>query len=45
MWIEGVGDISLESGVIVRVPKGRKHKITNVVADLLIYDVFCPALI
>jgi quercetin dioxygenase-like cupin family protein len=45
MWVEGVGDFSLESGMIVRVPKGRKHKITNVVADLLVYDVFCPALI
>jgi quercetin dioxygenase-like cupin family protein len=45
MWIEGEGDFSLEPGVIVRVPKGRKHKITNVVNELLVYDVFCPALI
>lgn len=45
MWVEGVGDFSLEPGVIVRVPKGRKHKITNVVAELLVYDVFFPALI
>jgi quercetin dioxygenase-like cupin family protein len=45
MWVEGVGDFSLKSGVIVRVPKGRKHKITNVVDELLIYDVFFPALI
>ena len=27
MWVEGVGDFSLEPGVIVRVPKGKKHKI------------------
>lgn len=36
IWVGGVGDISLESGVIVRVPQERKHKITNVVVDLLV---------
>ncbi len=45
MWVEGVGDFSLEPGVIVRVPKGKKHKIADVVEELLIYDVFFPALI
>ncbi|UCB50992.1 MAG: cupin domain-containing protein [Deltaproteobacteria bacterium] len=45
MWVDGTGDFSLEPGVIVRVPKGTKHKITEVSEDLLIYDVFCPALI
>jgi len=44
MWVDGNGDFSLEPGVIVRVPKGIKHKITEVTEDLLIYDVFCPAL-
>lgn len=45
MWVEGEGEFSLEPGVIVRVPKGKKHKITNVVAELLVYGVFSPALI
>ena len=45
MWVDGTGDFSLEPGVIVRVPKGKKHKIFDVTQDLLIYDVFCPALI
>ena len=44
MWVDGTGDFSLEPGVIVRVPKGKKHKIFDVTRDLLIYDVFCPAL-
>ena len=44
MWVDGTGNFSLEPGVIVRVPKGKKHKIFNVTQDLLIYDVFCPAL-
>jgi len=44
MWVDGTGNFSLEPGVIVRVPKGRKHKIFAVSQDLLIYDVFCPAL-
>jgi quercetin dioxygenase-like cupin family protein len=45
MWVEGVGDFTLEPGVIVRVPQGKKHKIFNIVEELLIYDVFFPALI
>ena len=44
MWIDGTGNFSLEPGVIVRVPKGKKHKITDITEDLLIYDVFFPAL-
>jgi quercetin dioxygenase-like cupin family protein len=44
MWIEGKNTFPLEPGVIVRVPKGTKHKIFEVTEDLLIYDVFCPAL-
>ena len=45
MWVDGTGNFSLEPGVIVRVPKGKKHKITNITEDLLIYDVFFPALL
>jgi quercetin dioxygenase-like cupin family protein len=45
MWVDGDGDFSLEPGVIVRVPKGTKHKITDITEDMLIYDIFFPALI
>ena len=45
MWVDGTGNFSLEPGVIVREPKGIKHKISDVTENLLIYDVFCPALI
>lgn len=44
MWVDGTGSFSLEPGVIVRVRKGTKHKIVDVIEDLLLYDVFCPAL-
>ena len=45
MWVQGTGDFSLEPGILVRVPKGEKHRIYDVEDDLLIYDVFCPALV
>ena len=45
MWIDGAGEFTLEPGQIIRVPKDTKHKITRVTEALLIYDVFCPALI
>ncbi|HIJ56196.1 MAG TPA: cupin domain-containing protein [Deltaproteobacteria bacterium] len=45
MWIEGEGEFTIEPGLIIRVPKGTKHKIVKVTETLLIYDVFCPALI
>jgi quercetin dioxygenase-like cupin family protein len=45
MWVDGTGDFTLEPGMVVRVPKGTKHKITGVTEELLIFDVFCPALI
>ena len=41
--VEGSGSFALEPGVAVRVPKGIKHKISKVTAELLIYDVFQPA--
>ncbi len=44
MWVDGDGDFALEPGLIIRVPKGTKHKIFDVTQDLLIYDVFFPAL-
>ena len=45
MWVDGTGEFTLEPGVMVHVPKGVKHKITEVTEDMLIYDVFSPALL
>lgn len=45
MWVEETGEFSLVPGVVVKVPPGKKHKITDVEEDLLLYDVFFPALI
>ena len=45
MWIDGEGEFPIEPGLIIRVPKGKRHKITDVTEALMIYDVFCPALI
>ena len=45
MWVDGTGEFSLEPGIVVRVPKGIKHRIFAVTQDLVIYDVFCPALL
>jgi len=45
MWIDGEGEFPIEPGLIIRVPKGTKHKIFSVTEALLIYDVFFPAVI
>ncbi|MDQ1239578.1 MAG: hypothetical protein QG577_1764 [Thermodesulfobacteriota bacterium] len=45
MWVEETGEFSLEPGVIVKVPRGTRHKITDISEELIIYDVFFPALI
>lgn len=45
MWVEGSGDFALEPGVIVRVPQSTKHRIFDVSEELLLYDVFWPALL
>jgi quercetin dioxygenase-like cupin family protein len=44
MWIDGVGEFSLEKGTFIRVPKNTKHRIFNVTEDVLNYDVFTPPL-
>jgi quercetin dioxygenase-like cupin family protein len=44
MWVDGDGTFSLEPGVIVRVPKGTKHRVYDITEELLVYDVFFPAL-
>lgn len=43
MWVDGSGSFPLEPGCVVLVPKGTKHKIENVSEELLLYDVFWPA--
>lgn len=45
MWVDGTGTFPLEPGSIVRVPKGTRHKVFDVVENLLVYDVFSPALV
>jgi quercetin dioxygenase-like cupin family protein len=42
MHVEGTGTFPLKPGIVVRVPKGTKHRIWNVTEELLIYDVFQP---
>ncbi len=44
MWVEGTGEFPLEPGVVVRVAKGVRHKVVKITEDILIYDVFTPAL-
>ena len=45
MYVEGAGNFPLKPGIVVRVPLGAKHKIFNVIEELLVYDVFQPATI
>jgi len=45
MYVEGAGSFQLKPGMVVRVPMGARHKISNVTEALLIYDVFQPATI
>ena len=44
MWIEDCGEFKLEPGVFVAVPKGLRHRTYDVEEELLIYDVFTPAM-
>jgi quercetin dioxygenase-like cupin family protein len=44
MFIDGVGEFPLEPHMVVQVPKNTRHTIRNVKEDLLIYNVFAPAM-
>ena len=44
MYVDGAGTFALKPGIVVRVPKNTKHYIFNVIEELLIYDVFQPAI-
>lgn len=45
MLVDGIGDFEVSKGMVVRIPKGIKHKIYDVQEDVLIYDIFSPAII
>lgn len=45
MYVDGAGTFPLKPGLVVIVPTGAKHGISNVTEELLIYDVFQPATI
>lgn len=40
IWIQGIGDLKLEKGVIVNVPPRVLHKVYDVREDLEVFDVF-----
>ena len=44
MWIDGLGDFSIEKGTFIRVPKNTKHRIYGVTEEIINYDVFAPPL-
>lgn len=44
MWIDGVGDVSIEKGAFIRIPKGVLHQPHDIEEDVLAYDVFYPFL-
>jgi mannose-6-phosphate isomerase-like protein (cupin superfamily) len=44
MWIHDVGEVTLQKGTVVRVPRNTKHRIFDVSEELLIYDVFSPGI-
>lgn len=43
MWVDKVGEFEVRTGMVVRIPKGIKHKLYNVQEDTLLYDIFSPA--
>ena len=45
MWIEGIGEIEVKKGMIVRIPRGVKHKVYDVQEDSLIINVFSTSLL
>ncbi|HEU17928.1 MAG TPA: cupin domain-containing protein [Deltaproteobacteria bacterium] len=44
MRIDGVGEVPLRKGNVVRVPRNTKHRIFDVSEELLVYDVFSPGI-
>ena len=44
MFIDGEGEFSMEPGMIVLVPPNTLHAIRNIEEDVLLYNVFSPAM-
>jgi quercetin dioxygenase-like cupin family protein len=44
IWIDQVGDIQMEKGTFVRIPKGVMHQPHDIEEDFIAYDVFYPYL-
>ena len=44
MFIDGVGEFPAEAGMVIKVPPNTKHSIRNIEEDLLLYNVFAPAI-
>lgn len=42
MWIEDIGDVPLNEGTFVRIPKGVAHQPHSIERDFVAYDVFYP---
>ena len=44
MWLDEVGDVPIEKGSFIRIPKGVLHQPHDIEEDVLAYDVFYPFL-
>jgi quercetin dioxygenase-like cupin family protein len=44
IFIDGVGEFPAEAGMIVQVPPNTLHAIRNVKEEILLYNVFAPAM-
>lgn len=44
LWIDGIGDVPMNTGTFVRIPKGTQHQPHDIEEDLIAYDVFYPFL-
>jgi len=42
MEIEGIGAVPMKKGSCVRIPKNIKHRICDVLEELVVFDVFAP---
>ena len=42
MEIEGAGTVQMKKGSCVRIPKNTKHRIYDVLEELIVFDVFAP---
>jgi quercetin dioxygenase-like cupin family protein len=44
MFIDGVGEFPAKAGMIIQVPPNTRHAIRNIEEDILLYNVFAPAI-